>query len=122
MILPRKPVTKRKILIVEDNELNREMLTELLVGQFEVLTAENGEEGLKMLSQHYKELSAVLLDVYMPVCDGFEFLERIKDDIMLSSVPVIVTTGSNRPEDEEHCLELGAVDFVSKPYNPKVVK
>ncbi len=58
----------------------------------------------------------------MPVCDGFEFLERIKDDIMLSSVPVIVTTGSNRPEDEERCLELGAVDFVSKPYNPKVVK
>ena len=122
MIVPGRPVTKRKILVVEDNELNREMLTELLVGQFEVLTAENGEEGLKMLSQHYKELSAVLLDVYMPVCDGFEFLERIKDDIMLSSVPVIVTTGSNRPEDEEHCLELGAVDFVSKPYNPKVVK
>ena len=112
----------RRILLVEDNELNREILTELLSEKFDILTAENGEIGLKMLSEHYRELSAVLLDVYMPVCDGFEFLERIKDDVMLSSVPVIVTTGSNRPEDEEHCLELGAVDFISKPYKPKVVK
>lgn len=122
MITAGSTAAKRKILIIEDNELNREILTELLLEQFEVLTAENGEVGLKLLSQHYRELSAVLLDVYMPVCDGFEFLERIKDDMMLSSVPVIVTTGSNRPEDEEHCLELGAVDFVSKPYKPKVVR
>ena len=122
MIIPGSVSAKRKILVVEDNELNREILTELLSEKFDILTAENGEIGLKMLSEHYRELSAVLLDVYMPVCDGFEFLERIKDDVMLSSVPVIVTTGSNRPEDEEHCLELGAVDFVSKPYKPKVVK
>ena len=121
-IIPGSVSAKRKILVVEDNELNREILTELLSEKFDILTAENGEIGLKMLSEHYRELSAVLLDVYMPVCDGFEFLERIKDDVMLSSVPVIVTTGSNRPEDEEHCLELGAVDFVSKPYKPKVVK
>lgn len=113
---------KRKLLVVEDNELNREILAEILSEKYEILAAENGEIGLKLLSEHYRELSAVLLDVYMPVCDGFEFLERIKDDVMLSSVPVIVATGSNRPEDEEHCLELGAVDFVSKPYNPKVVK
>lgn len=122
MIVPGSVSAKRKILVVEDNELNREILTELLSEKFDILTAENGEIGLQMLSEHYRELSAVLLDVYMPVCDGFEFLERIKDDKMLSSVPVIVTTGSNRPEDEEHCLELGAVDFVSKPYKPKVVK
>ena len=122
MIIPSSVSAKRKILVVEDNELNREILTELLSEKFDILTAENGEIGLKMLSEHYRELSAVLLDVYMPVCDGFEFLERIKDDVMLSSVPVIVTTGSNRPEDEEHCLELGAVDFISKPYKPKVVK
>ena len=121
-IIPGSVSAKRKILVVEDNELNREILTELLSEKFDILTAENGEIGLKMLSEHYRELSAVLLDVYMPVCDGFEFLERIKDDVMLSSVPVFVTTGSNRQLDEEHCLELGAVDFISKPYKPKVVK
>lgn len=58
----------------------------------------------------------------MPICDGFQFLDRIRDDMMLSSVPVIVITGSNRPEDEVRCLELGAVDFIRKSYNVRIVK
>lgn len=58
----------------------------------------------------------------MPICDGFQFLDRIRNDMMLSSVPVIVITGSNRPEDEVRCLELGAVDFIRKPYNVRIVK
>lgn len=113
---------RRKLLIVEDNELNREILTELLQNDFDILTAENGEIGLKVLAEHYRDISVVLLDVCMPVCDGFEFLERIQGDVLLSSVPVIVTTGSNRLEDEERSLELGAVDFVTKPYNAKIVR
>ncbi len=113
---------RRKLLIVEDNELNREILTELLQDDFDILTAENGEIGLKVLAEHYGDISVVLLDVCMPVCDGFEFLERIQGDVLLSSVPVIVTTGSNRLEDEERSLELGAVDFVTKPYNAKIVR
>lgn len=113
---------RRKLLIVEDNELNREILTELLQDDFDILTAENGEIGLKVLAEHYRDISVVLLDVCMPVCDGFEFLERIQGDVFLSSVPVIVTTGSNRLEDEERSLELGAVDFVTKPYNAKIVR
>lgn len=113
---------RRKLLIVEDNELNRELLTELLQDDFDILTAENGEIGLKVLAEHYRDISVVLLDVCMPVCDGFEFLERIQGDVILSSVPVIVTTGSNRLEDEERSLELGAVDFVTKPYNAKIVR
>ena len=121
LLEPAGTLGRRKVLVVEDNELNREILCELLKDDFEVLTAENGEAGLKILSEHYRDLSAILLDVCMPVCDGFEFLERIKDDILLSSVPVIVTTGSNKQEDEERCLELGAVDFVTKPYNARIV-
>ena len=113
---------RRKLLIVEDNELNREILTELLQDDFDILTAENGEIGLKVLAEHYRDISVVLLDVCMPVCDGFEFLERIQGDVILSSVPVIVTIGSNRLEDEERSLELGAVDFVTKPYNAKIVR
>lgn len=113
---------RRKLLIVGDNELNREILTELLRDDFDILTAENGEIGLKVLAEHYRDISVVLLDVCMPVCDGFEFLERIQGDVILSSVPVIVTTGSNRLEDEERSLELGAVDFVTKPYNAKIVR
>ncbi len=112
---------KRLVLIVEDNELNREILTSILEDEYDIITAENGEEGIKLLSKHYTEISVVLLDVYMPVCNGFEFLVRVKSDELLSQVPVIVTTGSDKIEDEVKCLDLGASDFVTKPYNPKVV-
>jgi diguanylate cyclase (GGDEF)-like protein len=64
----------------------------------------------------------VLLDAYMPVCDGFEFLRRRREDELLERVPVIVTTASNTKEDEIRALELGANDFVTKPYNYEVVK
>lgn len=119
---PGGAASAKKLLIIEDNELNRNLLTELLGDSYEVLTAVNGKEGLELLAENYRDISAILLDVSMPVCDGFQFLERIRDDVMMSSVPVIVITGSNRPEDEVRCLELGAVDFVRKPYNVRVVK
>lgn len=119
---PGGPSSRRKLLIIEDNELNRKLLAELLEDSYEVMTAVNGEEGLKLLGENYRDISAVLLDVSMPICDGFQFLDRIRDDMMLSSVPVIVITGSNRPEDEVRCLELGAVDFIRKPYNVRIVK
>ena len=119
---PGGPSSRRKLLIIEDNELNRKLLAELLEDSYEVMTAVNGEEGLKLLGENYRDISAILLDVSMPICDGFQFLDRIRDDMMLSSVPVIVITGSNRPEDEVRCLELGAVDFIRKPYNVRIVK
>ncbi len=113
---------KRRVLIVEDDEINREILADLLHDQFDVLCAEDGAVGLKMLEEHYAELSVVLLDMFMPVCDGFQFLERVKKNPLLASVPIIVMTGSGRQDDEAKCLELGAADFVPKPYNQRVVK
>lgn len=112
---------KRRILVVEDNELNREILSAILEEEFEVLTAENGKIGLEILAKHYRDLSLVLLDVYMPVCNGFEFLEKVQRDVLLSNVPIIVTTGSNAPKAEVRCLKAGASDFITKPYNPEVV-
>ena len=119
---PGGPSSRRKLLIIEDNELNRKLLAELLEDSYEVMTAVNGEEGLKLLGENYRDISAVLLDVSMPICDGFQFLDRIRDDMMLSSVPVIVITGSNRPEDEVRCLELGAVDFYPEALHVRIVK
>lgn len=110
------------MLIVEDNEINREILKATLEDDYDVIEAVNGEEGLQLLSQYYKEISIILLDVVMPVCDGFEFLTRQKSDSLLASVPVIVTTGNNSQEDELKCLGLGAVDFITKPYNARIVK
>ena len=115
-------VVKRKVLIVEDNEINREILKVTLEDDYDVLEAVNEEEGLNILSQYYKDISLILLDVVMPVCDGFEFLSRQKSDSLLASIPVIVTTGNNSQEDELKCLSLGAVDFITKPYNALIVK
>ena len=121
LLEPGKAPAKRKILVVEDNELNREILSSFLEEKFDVILAENGEEGLKILGEHYRELSVVLLDICMPVCDGFEFLRRRNKDKFLSTIPVIVMTGSNSKDAEIQCLDLGAVDFIPKPYNFKIV-
>ena len=121
LLKPGGTASKRKVLIVEDNELNREILSSVLSENFEVLMAENGEEGLKLLAEHYRDLSVILLDICMPVCDGFEFLKRSQSDPLLASVPVIVTTGSNQQDVEIQCLDLGASDFIAKPYNSRVV-
>ena len=121
LLEPGEASAKRKILVVEDNELNREILSSFLEEKFDVILAENGEEGLKILGEHYRELSVVLLDICMPVCDGFEFLRRRNKDKLLSTIPVIVMTGSNSKDAEIQCLDLGAVDFIPKPYNFKIV-
>lgn len=114
--------TRRLVLVVEDDEMNRGILCDLLEEEFDCLEAENGLEGLALLREYNRELSVVLLDAYMPVCDSFEFLRRRQEDEMLERVPVIVTTASNTMEDEIRTLELGANDFVTKPYNYEVVR
>lgn len=121
LLEPGELPSKRKILVVEDNELNRDILSSFLEEKFDVFLAENGEEGLELLSEHYRELSVVLLDICMPVCDGFEFLRRRNTDKFLSTIPVIVMTGNHSKDAELQCLDLGAVDFIPKPYNFKLV-
>ncbi len=113
---------KRKILIIEDNKLSREMLCSILADQYDILTAENGQIGFELLENNYKDLSVILLDMEMPVCSGTEFLQRMREDILLSSVPVIVITVNNGAEDELTCLNLGAADFIRKPYNADIVR
>ena len=113
---------KRKILVIEDNLLDREMLCTILKDKYEILTAENGEIGFELLEQHYKELSVVLLDMQMPVCNGTEFLMRVQEDNQLSVVPIIVITASEDTGAELNCLNLGASDFIKKPYNADIVR
>lgn len=112
---------RRSILVVEDNELNREMLCAMLEDRYNVLQAENGKEGLEVLQENYRDISIIVLDVQMPVMNGYEFLHAVKDDDLLKEIPVIVATGSSDIEEEERCLELGATDFVIKPYKRNIV-
>ena len=113
---------KRKILVVEDNQLDQEMLCMILKDRYEILTAKNGETGFELLEQHYKELSVVLLDMQMPICNGTEFLMRVQEDNQLSAVPIIVITASSEADAELNCLNLGASDFIRKPYNADIVR
>ena len=111
----------KKILVVEDNALNREMLTEILSERYAVLQAENGQQALDLLSQHSEDVALILLDVMMPVMDGFTFLDKIKEDSKLSLIPVIVTTQNDSESDEITALSRGATDSVPKPYRPQVI-
>lgn len=113
---------KQTLLIVEDNDMNREILTDLLSDDYNVLQANNGLVGLQVMEEHYQELSLILLDIFMPECDGFGFLAKKKEKSLFDSIPVIVMTSSNTVEDEIRCLELGASDFLAKPYNTEVMK
>ena len=115
-------MNKRLLLLIEDNELNRELLVNILEEKYRVLTASNGQEGLDILKENGQDISAILLDIQMPVMDGFEFLEEIGQDVVYSKIPVIVTTVLDSASDERRCLELGAADFIVKPYNPVVVQ
>ncbi len=112
---------KRQILIVEDNEINRAMLAEILSSDYAVLEAENGQEALSVLKCYKEKISLILLDITMPVMDGYTFLSIMKAEPEYASIPVIVTTTSDGEADEVAALSLGASDFVAKPYKPQII-
>lgn len=114
-------VTKRTLLIIEDDEINCQILTEILEEKYSVITAQNGKEGLDLLKRYGQHISTIMLDIQMPVMDGYEFLELVGCDAVLCKIPVIVTTVLDNIQDEVRCLELGAADFIVKPYNPKLI-
>lgn len=112
---------QKQVLIVEDNDLNRAMLSEILSDEYQVLEAENGQVALDILKQHRDNIALILLDVMMPVMDGYTFLDRMKEDEELTLIPVIVMTQSDSEADEVNALSHGATDFVPKPYRPQVI-
>ncbi len=114
-------MAKRKILVVEDNDLNRSLLCEILKPEYDVVEAENGREALERLRQYAGDFSLILLDIVMPVMDGYEFLAAIKEDPKFDSIPVIVTTQNDGESEEVAALSCGAADFVAKPYKPQII-
>lgn len=112
---------QKKILIVEDNGINRAVLRGILEPRYEILEAENGQQALSVLAEQGEEISLILLDIIMPVMDGYTFLARMKETPAFSSIPVIVTTQSDGETDEVAALSHGATDFVAKPYRPQVI-
>lgn len=111
---------KRKVLVVEDNALNRKMLVDILHTSYNVTEAENGKEALDILNKD-DSFSIILLDMMMPVMDGYTFLDRLHESKVLSSIPVIVMTQNDTDEDEINSLIHGAMDFIPKPYKPQII-
>ena len=112
---------RRKILIVEDEELNREILSSFLEEDYDLLLAGNGEEALKVLSEEGADVSLILLDVVMPVMDGFTFMHRQKEIPAIADIPVIVLTSEAGLEIKS--LHDGAIDFIKKPYDaPEAIR
>lgn len=113
--------TRKKILIVEDNGLNRAIMSEILSEEYSILEAGNGLDALKILESERDEIALILLDVMMPVMDGYTFLDRVREDEELTLIPVIVMTQGDSEEDEVAALTHGATDFVPKPYRPRII-
>lgn len=111
---------KRRVLVVDDEYVNREMLSFIISKDYEVLQAEDGEQALSMIREYKNSLSLVVLDLLMPNVDGFTVLKTVKADESLKNIPIIVLTSEDAAEVES--LKLGAADFIKKPYDvPEII-
>ncbi|MFL6657054.1 MAG: diguanylate cyclase domain-containing protein [Massilia sp.] len=109
----------QKVLVADDDAVNRQVLGELLKPEYTVVMAKSGAQALEKASHHAPDL--ILLDVVMPDMDGYEVLRRLRADTRTAHISVIFISGLDRPEDEANGLNLGASDYIAKPFNPTVV-
>ena len=111
---------KSVMLIVDDVEINRAILTQFFKNDYVIVEAENGKVALDVME--HQSVDIVLLDLVMPVMDGFELLSILKNTERYAEIPVLATTARNEGDSEVRAMELGAADFITKPYNPKIVR
>lgn len=115
-------MNRNTLLIVDDMEVNRAVLRNLFTKDFNILEAHNGEQGLMMLNQCRDRIAAVLLDIVMPVKDGYQVMAEMKSGDLLNTVPVIVITSEGAAEDEVRAFDSGATDIILRPYEACTVK
>ncbi len=109
------------MLIVDDTESSREILRAMFKQEYDIMTCENGQEAWDYLTENANKISIVLLDLVMPVMDGFKFLSNMRSDNRTSMIPVIVTSQGDQ-QSELRALSLDADDFVCKPYNAEILR
>lgn len=112
---------RQQILIVDDSELNREILSEMLHTDFRILEAEDGAQALEMLQQQGTGISLVLLDIIMPVLDGFGVLSYMAREHIIEDIPVIMISSDDSEKNIRRAYELGVSDYISRPFDAKVV-
>lgn len=114
-------IEKPRVLIVDDVESNRMILEAFLENDFQVMTAENGKVALNIMDRYQKELSVVLLDIIMPEMDGYEVLKNMAENQWLQELPVIVISGESDDGTIIKCFEMGASDYIRKPFANEIV-
>ena len=112
----------QKILVVDDKGMNRFMLGVMFHDGYEILEARNGLEAIEILEQERDELAVILLDVIMPVMDGFGVLEHMKKDNELQKIPVVIVTDDSSEETSVKAFEYDVADMVIKPFEPRIIK
>ncbi len=112
---------EQKILIVDDSEMNRAILTDILGGEYEIIEAEHGVEGVASIQKYGVELSIVLLDVVMPVMDGFGVLDMMHKHRWIEDIPVIMISSESGSAFVERAYEMGVSDFISRPFDALIV-
>lgn len=114
-------VPKQKVLIVDDAEMNRAILTEILGNEYEILEAENGRECMQLLQKYRTGISVILLDIVMPVMNGFAVLAEMARQGLIDDIPIIMISSADSDDVIRQAYELGVTDYISRPFDAKIV-
>lgn len=112
----------KKILIVDDVRLNREILKDILKEEYELALLENGDVAIKYIEEHSDDIAAILLDLYMPVKDGFCVIGEMKRWDLIDKIPILIISSERSVAIEKQCFHLGVSEFIHKPFDPLMVK
>lgn len=113
---------KQKILIVDDSAMNRMLLEDILEEQYDVMEAEDGMQALEILAENESDFWLVLLDIMMPEMDGFDVLNHINKHYWSDRIVVMMISSDDSPENINHAYSLGAFDYISRPFDPLIVR
>lgn len=114
--------SKYKILVVDDSSINREILKLMLEKDYEIFEAEDGLKGIEIIDEYKQNISLILLDIEMPNMDGFAYLEYLKEKEYIHDIPVMVISSDDNIETITKAYDLGAVDYLTRPYRPQICK
>ncbi len=114
--------TEKTILVVDDSEMNRTLLEEMLQGQHKILQAENGQEALHILRQQDYRVDLILLDLVMPVMNGIDFLKSKNEDEKLINIPTVIISADNSVEQQALTMNMGVEDYIIKPFVKEIVE
>ena len=114
-------ITKQKILIADDSEMNRELLAAILEEEYDIIQANDGVQAVDCFQRHAEEISLLLLDIVMPHMDGFEVLSYMNKEHWIDAIPVVIISSENSPIYIKRGYDLGATDFIGKPFDANMV-